>query len=99
MRLDLAFGFGALGLEADFAAGDGVSAFLEDHDHVECGAAARAGKQEFHRARGEVAATGLRGAVHDQGVVASGFCDERHAFAGPFHCAVHGVSKKREFAL
>src|SRR5690606_8423448 len=86
----LGIGFGPFGVELDLAALDGVPAAFKDKDDVVGGAAARAGKHQFHRARGKVVAAAFGGAVHGGDASAAGARHEKHAFrAAPIYSAFH----------
>lgn len=87
---DLGLGGGALAGELDLAAAHVVAAALEDEHHVVGGAAAGAGQQQLHRARSQVAAAAVWGAVHGQQVAAAGFGREGHAVGRhPVDRAIH----------
>ena len=79
------------GLQADLAAGHGMAAFLEDQHHVECRAAAGPGEEHFHRTRRQILAARFRGAIHQDSVIAAGFCQEGHASRNPFDVAFHAL--------
>ncbi|KAG1421696.1 hypothetical protein G6F57_023574 [Rhizopus arrhizus] len=89
---DLRVGIRAVGMELDAAAGDGVAATLQDQHHVIGGAAARAGQQHFPRARRQVGAAAVHGAVHHCHVAAAGAGGKEHAVgAAPVDRAIHVV--------
>ena len=85
----LGIGRRALRGELDLAARDVLLVLFQDHHDVEGGAAACAGEDHLHGARGQVAPAGLGGAVDRHQVAAPGFGDEGHSFA-PAYCAFHG---------
>src|SRR5690606_35629813 len=86
----LGVGLGAFGIEFDLAAGDLVTAALENQHDVVRGAAARGGKHQFHGARRQVAAAAFGGAIHGGDVAATRACHEEHALgATPVDCSFH----------
>src|SRR5262245_43399053 len=88
----LGVGFGALRSEPDLAAGHLLTAFLEDDDDVVRGAASSSDEHHLHRAWREVPSPAVGRPVHGDQVIAAGFRDEAHSFAGPAHAAFHAVS-------
>ena len=97
---DLGILFGALGFQGNVAATDVLAAFPQDQHDVIGGAAARAGKYHFHRARRQVAAAAFRRAIHGHKMARAGFSHKCHAGqASPAYGAFHRILAKIERAL